>query len=207
MNLLTFLLGERVWRVYGLLVSVGLRIKGVRVGRRLICRGAPDLLLLGRGRDVVIGDDVRLMGPVEIRNRERGKIVIGDGCKIDRGVRLLAANDAILSIGIGTHIGPYCQLNCGADVTIGSKCLIAAFTVIQASNHGIKANQWIKDQPHEHAPIRIGDDVWIGAHASILAGVSLGKGAVIGAGAVVTGPIGESAIALGVPAREVRRRS
>ena len=58
----------------------------------------------------------------------------------------------------------------------------------------------------EKAGIIVGDDVWIGANATILPGVKIGKGAVIGAGSVVTKDVKEYAIVAGVPAKHVRYR-
>lgn len=61
-------------------------------------------------------------------------------------------------------------------------------------------------QPASRGPITVGHDVWIGRNATVLSGVSIGDGAVIGAGAVVAKDIRPYAIAVGNPAREVRRR-
>ena len=55
-------------------------------------------------------------------------------------------------------------------------------------------------------PIRIGCNVWIGARVTVLKGVTIGDGAVIGAGSVVTSDVESCAVAVGVPARVVRRR-
>lgn len=58
----------------------------------------------------------------------------------------------------------------------------------------------------EFAPIEIGHDVWIGARAVLLDGITIGNGAIVGAGAVVAGDIPPYAVAVGVPARVVRKR-
>ncbi|PIW49973.1 MAG: acetyltransferase, partial [Zetaproteobacteria bacterium CG12_big_fil_rev_8_21_14_0_65_54_13] len=56
-------------------------------------------------------------------------------------------------------------------------------------------------------PVCIGDDVWIGARAVILPGVNIGRGAVIGAGAVVTRNVAANSVVAGVPARLLRDRT
>ena len=61
-------------------------------------------------------------------------------------------------------------------------------------------------QPLQGAPVRIGNDVWIGAHAVVLKGVTIGDGAVIAAGAVVTKDVPAGVIAGGMPARVIRQR-
>jgi acetyltransferase-like isoleucine patch superfamily enzyme len=64
----------------------------------------------------------------------------------------------------------------------------------------------MKDQPTYVAKVIIEDDVWIGANATILPGVRVGKGSVIGAGSVVTNDIPEYSIAVGIPARVISKR-
>ena len=59
----------------------------------------------------------------------------------------------------------------------------------------------------EYPPVRIEDDVWIGARAIILAGITIGKGAIIGAGAVVTKDVSPYAICVGNPARVIKYRN
>jgi acetyltransferase-like isoleucine patch superfamily enzyme len=188
------------------IVSLALRARGVVVGKNFYAEGVPVLKIDGNARNIEIGDDVKFTGTVELRNRENGKIKIGKGCKIDNGVRLVAAQNAAITLGEGTNIAPYTQLNCGADLTIGRKCLIAAFSIIQSSDHGMKKGVFIKDQPFTYGPIAIGDGVWLGSHVSVLQGVSIGAGAVIGSKAVVTSDIPADSIAVGVPAKVIKER-
>ena len=79
--------------------------------------------------------------------------------------------------------------------------------VIWGRDHGILPDKLIRTQPYTHAPVTIGDDVWIGASAVVLKGFSIGNGAVIGAGAIVTKPIPPNAIAVGNPARVIGYRN
>ena len=64
----------------------------------------------------------------------------------------------------------------------------------------------VRLQGYECAEVVIGSDVWIGAHATILPGVTIGDRAVVGAGAVVTRDVGEGQVVVGVPARVIGSR-
>jgi len=202
MKFLAFLLGDWVYRPYSALIAAILRFRGAKVGRNFLIQGVPRVWLRGQVSRLVIGDRVTFTGDIDLRNREDGGIEIGDGCRIDHGVRLVAARGATLRLGQETEIGLYSVFNCGADVTIGKKCMISGFVYVQSSNHGMKRDKFIKDQPHVLEPISIGDDVWIGGHASILAGVTIGDGAVVASKAVVNRDVAPYAIVAGVPAEQ-----
>lgn len=123
--------------------------------------------------------------------------------------RLEGVAQPSLKIGRHTAINEFNNIRAGnAPVTIGDNCLISQFVSIIDANHGIARNAFIRDQPHDlvSAGVRIGDDVWIGAHAVILPGVQIGTGAVVAAGAVVTRDVPEYAIVAGVPAKIIRYR-
>ena len=94
----------------------------------------------------------------------------------------------------------------GGGVTIGNDVQFGPGVKL-ASNHLIPPpGQTISAQPMEKKGIHIGDDVWIGANAVILDGVTIGNGCVIGANAVVNKDIPEYSVAVGVPAKVIRKR-
>jgi len=206
MRLFTLLFGERVFLINSWLISVILRMKGVKVGKNLFIKGVPRLIINGRGGNIRIGNNVRIMGDIDLRNREDGIIDIGDGVMIDENCRLVAANKAILKIMTGSRIGPFTIFNCGEDVSVGKNVLISGFCYIQSSNHGIKKGSPIITQTHTYGQIGIGDYAWIGSHVTVLPSVAIGEGAVVGAKAVVTKDIESNAIAVGVPARKIGMR-
>ena len=78
---------------------------------------------------------------------------------------------------------------------------------IHAANHGMKSGQAMNAQPEIEKDIIIGNDVWIGSDAIVLAGVKIGDGAVVAAGSVVTSDIPANAVAGGVPAKIIKERS
>lgn len=114
-----------------------------------------------------------------------------------------------LKIGRRTAINEFNNIRAGnAPVTIGDGCLIAQFVSIIDADHGTGRDSWMRDQPHDltRAGVHIGDDVWIGANAIILPGVTIGQGAVIAAGAVVTQNVAEYTVVGGIPAKIIRQR-
>jgi acetyltransferase-like isoleucine patch superfamily enzyme len=76
-----------------------------------------------------------------------------------------------------------------------------------AANHVFSdPDRPIHSQGLDHAPITIEDDVWIGGRVNVVAGVTVGRGSVIGAGAVVTKDVPPYSVAVGVPARVIKSR-
>ena len=73
-------------------------------------------------------------------------------------------------------------------------------------NHRIKKGVNINLQDHDKAPIKIGNDVWIGAKAMILKGVTIGDGAIIAAGSIVTKNVESNAVYGGMPAKKISER-
>lgn len=144
--------------------------------------------------------------------RARG-IIIEHGCVIEKvefvGVAHVEAYSNLFGspkITIGHRF--YCNVGCHflGEISIADDVLVGPKVVIWGRDHGIKAGLPIRSQPHSSAPIRIGEGVWIGAHATVLKGVTIGRGAVIAAGAVVTRDVPEGAIVAGVPARVISWR-
>jgi acetyltransferase-like isoleucine patch superfamily enzyme len=169
-------------------------------------RAAARLWLLNRRAGV------RIARPVFISRTSRielhpdgyspgGTVAIGPGARISEGV-ILAPYGGSITIGRDVYLGPYTVLYGHGGLTIGDDVLIAAHVTIIPSNHGFASlAQPIRRQQPSASGIAIGDDVWIGAGARILDGVSIGAGSIVGAGAVVTKSIPPQSIALGVPAK------
>jgi acetyltransferase-like isoleucine patch superfamily enzyme len=113
-------------------------------------------------------------------------------------------SSASASIGHRAYIGPRCHLGWAV---IEDDVLVAAGAHVPsgARTHGTDdLHTPIRDQPTTKSPVRVGRGSWIGSAAIVLADV--GQDAVIAAGAVVTRPISDRAIAAGVPARVIRYR-
>lgn len=116
---------------------------------------------------------------------------------------------AKLSIGNGTSIGEMNNIRAaGGEIIIGEKCIFSQYITIVAANHLIDKSKFMIDQAWDtkRNKVVIGDDVWIGSHAQIMPGVTIGNGAIIAAGATVTKDVEPYAIMIGSPAKLVRYR-
>jgi acetyltransferase-like isoleucine patch superfamily enzyme len=134
-------------------------------------------------------------------------IEIGEYSTIqDDALLLLSQPNPKLKIGKRTVVGRRNIIAVKNSVIIGSDVLIGSDVQIIDHSHSFSRDKVIREQDAMLGHVTIGDDVWIGAGAKVLMNVSIGKGAVIGANAVVTKDVPEYAVVAGVPARLLRYR-
>jgi len=185
-----------------------LKFKGASIGRNFLVQGPLKILLRDGAKwsNICIGDDVTFGGKVFIRLRKNGRIVLKDGVKTGTHVWLVGANDADLKIENNSIIGSYNILNGGHGLEIGKYCIFAAFVYINTSDHNFNKNELIQNQGFFGSKITVGDDVWLGGHVFINKGVKIGDGSIIGAGAVVIKDIPKYSIAVGNPAKVIKKR-
>ena len=99
------------------------------------------------------------------------------------------------------------QITTKGGVYIGDRVLIGYGSRILSSNHVVPDRPGkIFFEGHTHAPVRIEEDVWIGSNCVILPGVTIGEGAVVAAGAVVTKDVASFSVVAGVPAKKIKIR-
>lgn len=169
---------------------------------------------------VTIGKRVRAHGPVGLLRWPGAEIVIGSDVSFISSWR--RATSAALAFPVRLRvfsstsrieIGPGCQLN-GTSITARSTPITLGKKVMIAPNCVITDSDFHAPWPAEHrteepgldrdAPVIIDDLVWIGMNSIILKGVHIGKGAIIGAGSVVTRNVPPYSIACGVPAKVIK---
>jgi acetyltransferase-like isoleucine patch superfamily enzyme len=149
----------------------------------------------------VIEPHVVFFGGTEARLTLGERNIFYPGCvvRIEKGY--LVTGDEV-SFGPGCHI-----YEPRAGLEIGNHCMIGGGTLISGVEHGYARRDIpMRHQTPESKPVRIEDDVWIGMGVKLLPGVTIGKGAIIGAGSVVTRSIPAYSIAIGAPCRVVRER-
>jgi acetyltransferase-like isoleucine patch superfamily enzyme len=143
----------------------------------------------------------------------RGRITLGSGVRLSGkpsigfSNRLLARPE--LSVGDDTFIGHDCSFGIASSVSIGKHCYLAGCVGVRDfDGHPVDAIRRRAKEPTPPEAIRpvvIGDDVWIGAGALIMKGVTVGDRSIVGAGAVVTHNVPPDTIVAGNPARVVKK--
>lgn len=140
-----------------------------------------------------------------------GPVTIGTDFRVGRGVVIFAPHG--LRIGDNVSIGPYTTIQ--VNGTIGDYALIGMHVQIAGrDDHKIdevgvplRDSTWVGNRDastRDH--IEIGRDVWIGGHSTVLSGIRIGEGAVIGAGSVVTRDVPPYSVVAGNPAKFIRLR-
>lgn len=154
--------------------------------------------------------------PATVRGRrylrlDKG-LTTGRNCRIEI-FKTLGGADPILKIGKNVQLNDNVHICALKSVEIGDDVLMASNVYVSDNSHGVYAGNGHHSNPdsapidreYEMRPVRIGNKVWIGEGVIILPGVEIGDGAVIGAHAVVNTGIPAACIAVGAPARIVKR--
>ena len=157
------------------------------------------------GSNVKIGSGSSIAESVVIQSSD-GTVIIGKNCRVRHSAKLYSWLGRI-------EIGRNCTINQNVvmlgtgGITLGNQVMIAANTMIVANSHRIERTDIpIQDQGYSAKGIQIEDDVWIGANTTILDGVKISRGAVVGAGATVTKDVPPYSIVVGVPAQVKKYR-
>lgn len=168
----------------------GDRLRGIWIARRVGAWGggnlgascmfdAPERMRFGRGVTI---------GPRSFFASSGGMIVVGDRVSFNTNVHVNASM--------------------GGEIRFGSDCLVGPNVVLRTANHCFdRSDVPIREQGHSIGDIVIENDVWLGANVTVLGGVTIGRGTVITAGAVVNRDIPSMVVAGGVPANVLKTRA
>lgn len=137
---------------------------------------------------------VRLSGP--------GHFDLQRGCTISRGAQIWVGKGATLSVAKGAKIGPKTKVNVGAGMTIGHDVRISWEVQLLDTDFHWTASPSGRVRPHK-APIVIEPKVLVGTRSLVLKGVTIGRGAVVGAGSVVRRDVAPDTIVAGNPAEPI----
>jgi acetyltransferase-like isoleucine patch superfamily enzyme len=152
---------------------------------------------------------------VEMTEYEDDRFQLGEGAGVCHGT-VLAFGDSLngcgrIQLGDRSWIGQYNNLRAcdGGDIIVGKGCLISQFCTLVGSNHAMKRSIAIMEQGPDlrRLGVVVGDDVWLGAGVTVLPGVCIGDGAVVGANSVVSRSIPSFEIWAGSPAVRVGVRA
>lgn len=160
-----------------------------------------------RGQDLVTHGMVFTGRDVHLRARPgAARLVLGPWCWIGDANRL-RVHEGQLVLGAKVVLGTANTVNAWLDVEIGDQSLLADHIYVCDFDHRFdRLDLAIKDQGIATAPVRIGPDCWLGDKATVLRGVDVGRGCVVGAQSVVRDDLPPFVVAAGRPARPLRSR-
>lgn len=159
----------------------------------------------GKLREVTIGSNVTLYPNLFIQGS--GTLRIGNHVTLYPNNYLsVGGEDGLITIGSHSHFAPACVLYGAGTLEVGEYCAVAAHVVLATVGHDPQA-VGLMAQSSREGPIILERDVWIGANATVLAGVRIATGCVIGAGGVVTADTEPYGIYMGVPCRRKATRN
>lgn len=152
-----------------------------------------------------IGKSFYAIGWPKLTHRN-GRLIIGDDCFLGTGT-LKVTKGAILRIGNRVLINNGFVITSNEHVEIGADTLIGEYVSIRDADHAFSSLEHpIASQGSITAPVRIGEDVWIGRGTVILKGITIGRGVIVGANSVVTRDVAPYDIVAGSPAKILRSR-
>lgn len=173
--------------------------RGVVFGRNVVLRHPHKIKI---GNHVVVDDHCVL----DAKGCQGTDFVVGNNVILSRGC-ILSAKDGKLSIGDNTNFGANCLVYAVKETKIGRDTLFAAQCYVGGSMYYFDRTDIPPIQQGSYANgVSIGDGCWLGAGVKVMDGVIIGDGVILGTGAVVNKNIESFTVAVGVPAKVIKRR-
>lgn len=187
--------------------------------RQFFMRGVAGMVFIGKGVRIYYasrlyaGSNLVIEDGAEINCLATAGIRLGNRVTIGKYAIIRPSNIYGGAIGAGlimgdhSNIGPYSYIGCSGLIKIGNNVMISPRVSIYAENHVIAGVDIpMKEQGVTQKGVVIEDDCWIAANSVILDGVTIGKGSVVAAGAVVSRDVPPFSVVAGVPARVIKTR-
>ncbi len=173
--------------------------RNVTFGQNVVLRHPHKIRI---GNDVVVDDNVLL----DAKGVDNRGIVLEDGVFLGRNT-ILSSKNGYIHLEERANLGFNCEIFAADEVRVGKDVMLAAYVYLVGGDHmHDRIDVPVSQQGRVGLPIRVGDGSWLGAHAVVAGGVSIGEQAIIGAGAVVLESIPAYHTAAGVPAKTIRDR-
>lgn len=151
------------------------------------------------------GPIISLISPLTEITMDRGaKLKIGKGFKMRDGAKLRVRKGATCIIGNNSSINCNNMIACREQIEIGDDVMLSPNVLIYDHDHDFRAAKGVKSGKYKTAPVKIGNNVWIGANTVILRGTDIGDNCVIGAGCVIKGQYKEGSVIIQKRNEEVK---
>lgn len=187
--------------------------------RRIFFKSSKGILLMGKGvtirqaHHLTVGRSFIAQDHCEINCLAQRGIVLGDKVTVGsfaiiRPTNLYGGEPGLgLKMGDNSSIGPYSYIGCSGYIEIGNNVMISPRVSIYSENHNFEdIDVPMMDQGVTRSFVKVEDDCWIAANSIILAGVTIGRGAVVAAGSVVTKDVPPYSVVAGNPAKVIKSR-
>ena len=165
---------------------------------RLDIKKSSKIMCIGK-LNVGVKENTKSKEETRITLQNYSKLEVKGNFRIGSGSDIRIFDNAKLTLGSG-YINGFSQIVCAKDIEIGNDVAIAREVIIRDTD----AHDLIGCEHTKIKPVKIGNHVWIGAKAMIMKGVTIGDGAVIAAGAIVTKDVPKNCVVAGVPARIIK---
>lgn len=194
------------------LFRMKLFVKSIIYSRNLnkrIYGGKVSSYVLGEANSLIAKDGSFLENLTVRITGSNNKIIIGENVRIHSNCSILIfGNNSKVEIGANTTIRSHCVLECGENDThikIGNDCMFSNHIHVRThDSHFIYSNE-TNIRLNIPKSVEIGNHVWIAAWVTVLKGVRIGSGAVVGVNSLVTHDVDENSVAVGIPAKIVKK--
>lgn len=195
------------WRI---LRGVVVKFRLVRSSGLVLCEKR---VRLYHAKHIQVGRGFSLEEGCEIVGLAKRGVVFGNRCTVGRSAIIRPTNVLLdepgegLLVGDGSNIGAYSYIGCSGFIEIGNNVMMGPRVNLMAENHNFERTELpMKEQGVTRSFITIEDDVWLGVGSTVLAGVTVGRGSIVAAGAVITKDVSPFSIVGGVPAKIIKNR-
>lgn len=136
-------------------------------------------------------------------------VILGDNVTIRNDCRIMiTGNNCVIEVGDNTTFTHHCQLEAQEEathITIGEDCMFSNNVLVRTNDSHYIYDAISGKRTNEPADVQIGNHVWLAAYATVMKGVTIGSGAVVGYRSVVTKDIPPSCVAAGTPAKIIKQ--
>lgn len=198
-------------RFFNRIVNIGTRLYamgGVKVSKSPLV--TLDIYNLGKGNVFITGKNCMAN---KLRLEFRGNnnmVILGDNVTMKNDCRIMVTgNNCAVEVGDNTTFTHHCQLEAQEETThivIGEDCMFSNNVLVRTNDSHYIYDSVTGGRTNLPGDVHIGNHVWLAAYTTVMKGVTIGDGVVVGYRSVVTKNIPPSSIAVGIPAKVIRER-